>query len=54
MPSISASPSSNALTAKKTEANTRQLEGYLELLVSEVRRLRLGDTSTDDVNVVGG
>ena len=52
MPDISAAPSSNAMTAKRTEANTRNLEGYIELLLSEVRRLRLGDPSTDDVNVI--
>lgn len=52
MPGISASPASNALAAKRTEANTRNLESIVELLLSEVHRLRVGDTSAGIDNVL--
>lgn len=54
MPNISASPSSAALTvaAKETEDNTHNLAELMELLRNEVRRLRLGDTSGGDEDVL--
>ena len=54
MPNISASPSSAALTvaAKQTENNTHNLEDWVKLLISETRRLRLGDTSERDEELV--
>ncbi len=54
MPNISASPSSAALTVveKQVEANTHNLEDWVRLLISETRRLRLGDVSEGDEELV--
>ena len=52
LPNISASPSSTLLTTKQIEDNTRNVKEYLELLRNEVRRLRIGDTSAGDENVL--
>ena len=54
MPNISASTSSASLVvvAKQNESNTHNLGDLLELLRNELRRLRLGDTSTQDEDVL--
>lgn len=54
MPGISASQSVAVLTRteKDVESNTHSIKEYLELLRNEVRRLRLGDTSPGDEDVL--
>lgn len=54
MPNISASPSSAVLTKNTTlvEESTRTTQSVIELLFSELRRLRLGDTSDELVNLL--
>lgn len=54
MPNISASAATSGLTtaSKQTESNTHNLAELLELLRNELRRLRLGDTSSREENVL--
>lgn len=54
MPDIRAAQSFATLsrTEKRVQTNTVNLEDWLRLLVNETRRLRLGDTSTGDVDVL--
>lgn len=39
-------------TEKRVQTNTVNLEDYLRLLLNETRRLRLGDTSAGDADVL--
>ena len=54
MPGISASPSNTVATRTlvQMEKNTHDLEAWTKLLLSELRRLRLGDTSEGDEELV--
>ncbi len=54
MPNISASSSSAVLTKteKLAEEAARTTAGVLELVYSELRRLRLGDTSDELTNLL--
>lgn len=54
MPSISGTASTAAIAKneKRTEEHTRTMQGVMELLYSEVRRLRLGDESDVNVNLL--
>lgn len=54
MPNIYSTQSFFTLNAteKKVEANTHDLAELLELLRNEIRRLRLGDTSMGDENML--
>ena len=54
MPDIRATPSSALLTSTQLQAekNTHNLEDWLRLLISETRRLRLGDVSENDEELI--
>lgn len=54
MPDIRAAQSLATLarTEKRVANNTVNLEDWLRLLLNETRRLRLGDTSAGDVDVL--
>lgn len=41
-----------ARTEKLVERNTVNVEDYLRLLLNEMRRLRLGDTSAGDADIL--
>lgn len=54
MPDIRAVQSFATLnrTEKQVEANTHDLPDWLELMLNELRRLRIGDTSLRDEDVL--
>lgn len=54
MPDIKAmqSQASDRSTRERTERNTANLEDWLKLVVNEVRRLRIGDTSPGHEDVM--
>ncbi len=49
MPSISSSP---ATFGKQLNVNTKNLEEWMIKLLNEVRRLRIGDTSAGEAEVL--
>lgn len=54
MPNITSTKSTHKVEEhlKQIAKNTRNEEGLLTLLLNELRRLRLGDTSAGDLDVL--